>query len=118
MHTTGKAQLLRIFIGEDDSLHGKPLYQVIVRRCRELDMAGATVLLGREGFGKSSLVHTSRLLRLSQDLPVVIELVDTEERLGRFTRELDTLFEEAGSGGLVTIENVTVLKYSAAPIDQ
>ena len=114
MHTTGKAQLLRIFIGENDRLHGKPLYEVIMQRCREIGLAGTTVLFGREGFGASSLVHTSRLLRLSQDLPVVIEVVDTEDHLAPFTEELDTLFEQAACGGLVTIEHVTVLKYFAS----
>jgi hypothetical protein len=99
--------LLRIFLGEGDRHEGKPLYEAIVLRARELGMAGATVLRGPMGFGAHSRMHTARLLRLSEDLPIVIEMVDERPKI-------DRLLEEAGemlSGGLVTLERVTVVRY-------
>ena len=105
----GEGKLLRIFIGEFDTWHGKPLYQAIVARMRELGLAGATVVRGIEGFGAHSHLHTSRILRLSEDLPVVIEMVDTAERIDAVVPLLDEMVSE----GLVTIERVHVLTYRA-----
>ena len=99
--------LLRIFIGEDDSCHGKPLYEVIVQKARELNLAGATVLKGVMGYGAHSRLHTSKVLRLSEDLPVVIELVDKEERIHAFLSFIDEHVEE----GLVTLEKIKVIQY-------
>ena len=111
MHTLGEAKLLRIFIGEKDRCEGKPLYEHIVLRAREAGLAGATVLRGIEGFGASSLLHTARLLRLSEDLPLVIEIADKEERIQPFIEQLHEIFEQAGCGGLVTMEKVDVVVY-------
>jgi PII-like signaling protein len=101
------ALLLRIFIGEDDKFRGKPLYEAIVLKAREAHLAGATVLRGPMGFGHSSKLHTSKILRLSEDLPLVIEIVDNEEKIKAFLPFLD----EMVSSGLVTLEKVQVLQY-------
>ena len=106
----GDGKLLRIFIGESDRWHGKPLYQAIVARVREEGLAGATVVRGIEGFGAHSHLHTSRILRLSEDLPVVIEIVDTPERIDAFLPLLDELVEE----GMVTVERVQIVAYRAS----
>jgi PII-like signaling protein len=103
--------LLRIFIGESDTFHGKPLYEAIVQKARELGMAGATVFRGVEGFGKTSIVHKARLLELSTDLPIVIEIVDRQDRMDAFLPHLDTLI----TGGLATLEPVKVLVYRHDP---
>jgi PII-like signaling protein len=99
--------LLRIFIGESDTWHGKPLYEEIVKLVRERGLAGATVLRGIEGFGAHSRLHTSRILRLSEDLPLVIEVVDEAERIDAVLPELDRMIGE----GLVTLERVQVIVY-------
>ena len=99
--------LLRIFIGEADRHEGHPLHEAIVLKARELHLAGATVLRGAIGFGKSSRLHTSKILRLSADLPLVIEIVDSEENIQAFLPVLDTMM----GGGLVTLEKVRVLHY-------
>lgn len=104
------AVLLRIFLGEADKFLGRPLYEAIVMKARELHLAGATVLRGPMGFGPSSRVHTAKILRLSEDLPLVIEIVDAEEKIDAFLPVLD---EMMGSG-LVTIEKVKVLQYGHA----
>jgi PII-like signaling protein len=101
------AVLLRIFIGESDQWERKPLYEAIVLRARELHLAGATVLRGPMGFGHSSRLHTSKILRLSADLPLVIEIVDSEEKINAFLPELEKMI----GGGLVTLEQVKVVKY-------
>ena len=101
------AMLLRIFIGEGDELNGAPLYQKIVEKAREQELAGATVLRGPMGFGKSSHLHTAKILRLSMDLPMVIEIVDTEEKIQGFLPHLDGMIR----GGLVTLEKVQALMY-------
>jgi len=101
------AMLLRIFIGEADELKGAPLYQKIVEKAREQKLAGATVLRGPMGFGKSSHLHTAKILRLSMDLPMVIEIVDTEEKIHGFLPHLDGMIQ----GGLVTLEKVQALMY-------
>jgi len=106
----GEGKLLRIFIGESDTWHGKPLYQAIVERVRGAGLAGATVVRGIEGFGADSHLHTSRILRLSEDLPVVIELVDTAERIDSVMPVLDEMVTE----GLVTIEDVHIVAYRAS----
>jgi len=101
--------LLRVFIGESDRWHGKPLYEAIVLKARELHLAGATVLRGPMGFGAHSRMHTTKILRLSQDLPVVIEIVDAEEKIEALLPHIDEMVEE----GLVTMEKVRVIKYRA-----
>ena len=101
------AVLLRIFIGEDDKVRGRPLYEAIVLKARELQLAGATILRGPMGFGHSSRLHTAKILRLSEDLPIVIEIVDSEEKIEAFLPQL----EEMMSSGLVTLEKVQVLQY-------
>jgi PII-like signaling protein len=107
MQIPRQALLLRIFIGEDDRCDGSPLYGAIVVKARELHLAGATVLRGPMGFGKSSRLHTSKILRLSEDLPLVIEIVDSEENINRFLPVLDGMM----TSGLVTLEKVQVLQY-------
>jgi PII-like signaling protein len=101
------AVLLRIFIGEADKSGGKPLYEAIVMKARELHLAGATVLRGPMGFGPSSRIHTAKILRLSEDLPFVIEIVDAEEKINAFLPVLDQMM----GSGLVTMEKVKVLQY-------
>lgn len=103
-----EGMLLRIFIGEQDKLHGKPLYEQIVMKARELNMAGATVLQGILGFGADSRIHSAKILRLSEDLPIVIEIVDTEERINTLLPFLDETVKE----GMITLEKVKVLKYT------
>src|SRR2546421_13027443 len=109
MHLPHEATLLRIFIGESDRLEPKPLYEAIVLKARELHLAGATVLRGPMGFGKSSRLHTAKILRLSMDLPLVIEIVDAEEKIQSFLPILDQMMK----GGLVTLEKVRVIDYRA-----
>jgi len=99
--------LLRIFVGEDDSVDRMALYEAIVMKARELNIAGATVLRGGMGFGASSRIHTSKILRLSEDLPIIIEIVDTEEKINSILPYLDEVIE----GGMVTLEKVKILKY-------
>jgi hypothetical protein len=101
------ALLLRVFIGESDQYHGKPLYEQIVVKARELNLAGATVLRGIIGFGAASRIHTAKLLELSLDLPIVIEIVDTEENINKLMPFIDATVEE----GLVTLEKMRVIKY-------
>ena len=99
--------LLRIFIGESDRHDGKPLYEAIVLKARERHLAGATVLRAAMGYGKSSRIHTSKILRLSADLPLVIEIVDSEEQINAFLPVLDGMM----SGGLITLEKARVIYY-------
>ena len=101
------AILLRIFVGEDDKFEHQPLYQAIVLKAREMRLGGATVLRGHIGFGHSSHLHTTKILRLSRDLPVVVEIVDAQEKIDAFLPVLDGMM----SSGLVTIEKVQVLQY-------
>lgn len=109
MKLSEDAMLLRVFIGETDKLHGKPLYEQIVLKARELNLAGATVLRGILGFGAHSRIHASKLLTLSEDLPVVVEIVDTEENIGKIMPYIDDAVRE----GLVTLEKARVIKYRA-----
>ena len=101
--------LLRIFIGESDHWHGKPLYEAIVLKARELHLAGATVLRGPMGFGAHSRLHTTKVLRLSEDLPMVVEIVDSKEKIDELLPHIDAMVGE----GLVTLEKVQVIKYRA-----
>jgi len=106
--------LLRVFIGESDQWHGKPLYEAIVLKARELHLAGATVLRGPMGFGAHSRMHTAKILRLSADLPIVIEIVDAKEKIDELMPYIDEVVEE----GLVTLERVQVIKYRANGVDE
>jgi hypothetical protein len=103
--------LLRVFVGESDRWHGRPLYEAIVLKARELHLAGATVLRGPMGFGAHSRLHTAKVLRLSEDLPIVIEIVDREEKINELLPHLDAMVLE----GLVTLERVRVIWYRANP---
>lgn len=105
----GEGQLLRIFIGESDRWQGVPLYEAIVRRAREEGLAGATVLRGMEGFGAHSRIHTSKILRLSEDLPIVVEIADRPERIEAFLPLLDEMVQE----GMMTLEKVRIIAYRA-----
>ena len=106
------AVLLRIFFGEDDKYQHRPLYEAIVLKAREMRLAGATVLRGPVGFGHSSHIHTTKILRLSQDLPLIVEIVDGREKIDQFLPVLDTMM----TSGLVTIEKVQVLQYGSDSI--
>jgi len=108
------AVLLRIFFGEDDKHGNLPLYEAIVLKAREMHLAGATVLRGHVGFGHSSRIHTTKILRLSQDLPVVIEIVDSQDKIDTFLPVLDGMM----SSGLVTLERVQVLQYGKESLAQ
>src|SRR5579871_1929631 len=104
----GEGSLLRIYLGELDKWHHQPLYEAIVLKAREMGLAGATVLRGPMGFGANSHLHTAKILRLSEDLPVLIEIVDKEDRINAFLPELDKMMV---GGGLVTLEKVHVIRY-------
>ncbi len=107
MQVPKQAVLLRIFLGEDDRVDRRPLYEAIVTKAREMHLAGATVLRGPMGFGKASRLHTAKILRLSEDLPIVVEIVDAEERINAFLEAIEPMM----TGGLVTLEKVRVLRY-------
>ncbi|MGH7819482.1 MAG: DUF190 domain-containing protein [Candidatus Binatia bacterium] len=111
MKISGEGKLLRIFVGESDRHAGMPLYEAIVRKARELGLAGATAWRGIEGYGAASRIHTARILRLSEDLPIVIEIVDTEERIRAALSELEALIESSGGGGLITLEKAEIIRY-------
>lgn len=107
MKLPSEGYLLRIYLGESDRWHHKPLYEAIVLKARELGMAGATVLRGPMGFGANSRLHTAKILRLSEDLPLIIEIVDKKERIDAFLPYIDEMVRE----GLVTIEPVHIILY-------
>jgi len=109
MELPEESLLLRIFIGESDRWHHQPLYEAIVLKARELHIAGATVLRGSMGYGKASRLHTTKILRLSDDLPLIIEIVDSEAKINAFLPVLDSMI----GGGLVTLERARVLHYRA-----
>lgn len=109
MEIPEESTLLRIYLGESDRHDHKPLYEILVMKARELHLAGATVLRGPLGYGASSRLHTAKILRLSMDLPVVLEIVDSEEKIQAFLPVLDQLL----TGGLVTLEKVRVIHYRA-----
>jgi uncharacterized protein len=112
MRLEGEAKLLRIFVGERDKIGHRPLYEVIVRSARDQGLAGATVIRAVEGFGATSVIHKAKILELSEDLPFVIEIVDSEEKIRKFLITVDELFEKSNSGGLVTVEKVEIVKYT------
>jgi len=111
MRLEGEGKLVRVFIGDSDRWHHKPLYEAIVERVRKEGIAGATVMRAIEGFGASSHLHSARILRLSEDLPLIIEIVDTEEHVDRIMPILDEMVGD----GLVTVENVHVISYRGTP---
>jgi PII-like signaling protein len=106
----GERTLMRIHIGESDKWHGKPLYEAVVEMLRKEKFSGVTVLRGVAGYGGSSVYHTDKLLRLSQDLPIILEIVETTERIEQILPRLDAMVE----GGLITLEKVRVILYRAA----
>jgi uncharacterized protein len=107
MKLEGKAKMLRIHFGEDDQWHGRPLYQAIVERCRKLDIAGATVYRGIQGYGASTLIRRSHMFRLSPDAPILVQIIDTEENIQRLLPALDEMVAE----GLIAMSDVEVIKY-------
>lgn len=113
MKIIGEGKLLRIFLGEADRCEGRPLYEVLVRKARELGLAGATVWRGIESFGAGSRIHTASILRLSEDLPIVMEIVDREDRIQGALPVFDEILERAGCGALITMEKVEILRYTS-----
>ena len=111
MELKSEAKLLRIFLGEADKVKHTALYEVIVREARRLGLAGATVWRGTMGFGPTSRIRTARVLDLSTDLPIIVEIADEEDKINQFLPVLHDLFELAQCGGLMTLENVRVIKY-------
>jgi uncharacterized protein len=111
MELKGEAKLLRIFIGESDKHQSTPVYEKIVLEARKSGLAGATVFKGIMGYGNSSRIHTSKILRLSEDLPLIIEIVDENSKIEEFLPVINRLFEEANCGGLITIERAEVIQY-------
>ena len=113
MHIDGEAKLLRIFVGESDKSGSLPVYEKIVLEARKSGLAGATVFRGIMGFGGRSRIHTTKILRLSEDLPLTIEIVDEVTKIENFLPVLDKIFEDANSGGLITVEKASIIKYVA-----
>lgn len=113
MENNPNAKLLRIFIGESDKVGQQPLYESLVFEAKKQGLSGATVTRGIMGFGANSKVHTTKLFEISSDLPLVIEIVDTEEKIREFTKIIEQLFEQTKSGGLITIEKTEVIRYKA-----
>ncbi len=113
MRLTGNAKLLRIFLGENDKIGSVTVYEKIVIKARENELAGATVYRGIMGYGGNSRIHTSKFLALSEDLPLVIEIVDEEEKINNFIPFVESIFEEANCGGLITLEKAEIIKYVA-----
>lgn len=111
MKISEEGQLLRIFIGESDRWHGKPLYEAIILKAREMGIAGATMLRGLMGFGAASRIHTAKILRLSQDMPIVIEIVDSADKIDSLLPVVDEMVQE----GMVTVEKVRVIQYRHKP---
>lgn len=111
MNLVRDAVLLRIFLGENDKADGRPLYEALVLKAREMQMAGATVLRGPMGYGRSSRLHTAKILRLSEDLPVVVEIVEAEDKVEAFLAAVEPMM----GSGLITLEKVRVRRYGSAP---
>jgi PII-like signaling protein len=107
MKISEEGHLLRVFIGESDKWEGKPLYEALVLKAREMGLAGATMLRGLMGYGAASRIHTVKILRLSEDLPVIVEIVDSQEKIASFLPVIDEMIQE----GLVTLERVQVILY-------
>lgn len=114
MEIKGEAKLVRIFIGEADKHHHTPVYDKIVHEARRAGLAGATVFKGVMGFGVNSRIHAAKILRLSEDLPIVIEIVDEEKKITEFLGTLHDIFEESNCGGLITMEKAEIIKYVAS----
>lgn len=114
MNISGQAVLLRVFVGESDKIGHLPLYEAIVKRARDADLAGATVLKGVLGYGATARIRTQKILDLSSDLPLVVEIVDEEKKIEAFQAVLSEMFEQAGCGGLVTLENIRIVHYHPA----
>lgn len=112
MELKGEAKLLRIFLGESDKVGHAPLHEVIVREARTAGLAGATAWRGMLGFGATSRVRTAKILDLSTDLPLIVEIVDQEEKIDGFLPKLHDLFEASGCGGLITLEKVQIIRYT------
>jgi PII-like signaling protein len=110
MKIEGEGLLVRVYVGESDRWHGRPLYEAIVNRARQAGLAGATVLRGMTGFGANSRIHTTKILRLSEDLPIVIEIADSADRIEQFLPQLDQMVTE----GMITVEKVRVVAYRHA----
>jgi uncharacterized protein len=111
MKNNPTVKLLRIFIGESDKIGHQPLYEAIVYEAKKAGLSGATVTRGIMGFGAGSKIQTTKLFELSSDLPLVIEIVDTEEKIREFTMHVEDLFEKSKSGGLITLEKAEVIRY-------
>jgi uncharacterized protein len=114
MKITGEVKLLRIFIGESDKSGPISVYEEIVLAARKAGLAGATVFKGIMGYGGSSRIHTSKILRLSEDLPLIIEIVDEQEKINDFLPALNKIFEDANCGGLITLEKAEIIKYTSS----
>ena len=112
MGSLTKAKLLRIFLGDADKLNGIPVYEKIIRDARKMHLSGATAFKGFMGFGRNSHLHTSKILAISDDLPVVVEIVDTIEKIEEFLPHVEEIFNKADCGGLITIEEATILKHA------
>ena len=113
MELQGQSKLLRIFIGESDRIGHRSLYDAILMAAKEKGLAGGTVLKGVMSFGASSRIHRSRIIEVSEDMPIVVEIVDTAEKIDLFINTVNELFEQCGKGGLITVEKVDVLYYKA-----
>lgn len=112
MEMKGSGKLLRVYIGADDRYKGKPLFEAIVLRLREIGLAGATVIRGIEGFGANSrIIRTARFLRLSEDLPLLLEVVDTDEKIQEAIDQIEEMLQEAKCGSLMTLEKVEIIRY-------
>lgn len=107
------AKLLRIFLGESDKYHQQPLYETIVFEAKKQSLSGATVTRGIMGFGPNSKIHTAKLFDISSDLPVVVEIIDTFEKINSFVKIVEQLFEESEAGGLITLEKAEVIRYQS-----
>lgn len=118
MKIEGQGKLLRIFIGEQDKYEKQSLFEVIIHKVKELGLAGCTIIRGIEGFGANSrVIHTAKLLRLSEDLPIVIEIVDINDRIELALKSLDAIINEANCGVLMTLETVQIVRYQPAAKD-
>ena len=113
MKIEGEAKLLRIFIGEADKVSHSPVYETIVTEARKNNLAGATVYKGIMGYGGNSRIHSAKILRLSEDLPLVVEIVDEEKKIEEFIPIVNKIFEDANCGGLITIERAEIIKYTS-----
>lgn len=113
MENNGNAKLLRIFVGESDKAGHQPLYEAIVFEAKKQSLSGATVTRGIMGFGANSKIHTTKLFEISVDLPLIIEIVDAEDKIREFIKTVEDLFEQTKSGGLITLEKAEIIRYRA-----